>query len=72
VVPEISLKKKHIILKSWGVVGADVEVVVDGEFIFTATVGRKGDIRIVKDSDIGDRLQKALRDNLKISIRTLT
>ncbi len=72
VVPEISLKKKHIILKSLGVVGADVEVMVDGEFIFTATVGRKGDIRIVKDSDIGNRLQEALRDNLKISIRTIT
>ena len=72
VFPEISLKKKHIILKSLGVVGEDVEVMVDGEFIFTATVGRKGDIRIVKDSDIGDRLQKALRNNLKISIRTIT
>ena len=72
VVPEISLKKKHILLKSSGVVGADVEVMVDGEFIFTATVGRKGDIRIVKDSDIGDRLQEALRNNLIISIRTIT
>ena len=71
-VPEISMKKKHIILKSCGVAGADVEVMVNGELIFTATVGRKGDIRIVKDSDIGDKLQKAIRDNLKISIRTLT
>lgn len=71
-VPEISMKKKHIILKSSGLAGEDVEVMVEGELIFTATVGRKGDIRIVKDSDIGDRLQKALRDNLKISILTLT
>jgi len=72
IVPEISLMKKHIALKSSGVPGADVEVMVDGEPIFTATVGRKGDIRIVKDSDIGDRLQKALRDNLTINIRTVT
>ena len=72
IVPEISMKKKHIILKSSGVPGADVEVMVEGEVIFTATVGRKGDIRIVKDSDIGGRLQGALRDNLEISIRTIT
>ena len=72
IVPEISMKKKHIILKSSGVPGADVEVMVEGEVIFTATVGRKGDIRIVKDSDIGGRLQQALRDNLEISIRTIT
>jgi ATPase len=71
-VPEISMKKKHIILKSCGMAGTDVEVIVEGELIFTATVGRKGDIRIVKDSDIGDKLQKALHDKLKISIRTLT
>lgn len=68
-VPEISLKKKHIILKSSGVPGENVEVMVGGETIFTATVGRKGDIRIVKDSDIGGRLQEALRNNLKISIQ---
>ncbi len=72
IVPEISMKKKHIILKSSGVPGADVEVMVEGEVIFTATVGRKGDIRIVRDSDIGGRLQEALRDNLEISIRTIT
>lgn len=71
-VPEISMKKKHIILKSCGMAGTDVELIVEGELIFTATVGRKGDIRIVKDSDIGDKLQKALHDKLKISIRTLT
>ncbi len=72
IVPEISLMKKHIVLKSSGVPGADVEVMVEGEVIFTATVGRKGDIRIVRDSDIGGRLQEALRDNLEISIRTIT
>ncbi len=72
IVPEISLMKKHIVLKSSGVPGADVEVMVEGDVIFTATVGRKGDIRIVKDSDIGGRLQEALRDNLEISIRTIT
>jgi ATPase len=71
IVPEISLMKKHIVLKSSGVPGADVEVMVEGEIIFTATVGRKGDIRIIRDSDIGERLQEALRDNLKISIRTI-
>ncbi len=72
IVPEISLMKKHIVLKSSGMPQADVEVMVEGDVIFTATVGRKGDIRIVKDSDIGGRLQEALRDNLEISIRTIT
>ena len=69
VVPEISMKKKHIVLTSPGLAGADVEVVVNGALIFTATVGLKGDIRILKDSEIGDRLQKALRKNQKIRVR---
>lgn len=72
IVPEISIKKKHIILNTSGLAGTDVEVMVNGEFIFTATVGRKGDIRIVRHSDIGNRLYEALHDNLKISIRTIT
>jgi ATPase len=72
IVPEISMKRKHIILNTSGLAGTDVEVMVNGEFIFNATVGRKGDIRIIRDSDIGNRLQEALHDNLKISIRTIT
>jgi ATPase len=68
VISDISLKKKHIVVTAPDMAGVDVDVIVDGEYLFTATVGRRGDIRIIKDSEIGERLLRAFQKNLKISI----
>ena len=69
VISDVFLAKKHVILNAQDLTFADVDVMVDGEYLFTATVGRKGDIRIIKDSDIGQQLLGALGKKLQISIK---
>lgn len=51
--------KRHIILNLQGHAGDTVDINVDGEFLFTATVGRRGDIKVTKGSDIAEELLRA-------------
>lgn len=69
VISDISVAKKHVVLKVSDLPYADVDVMLDGKYLFTATVGRKGDIRIIKDSDIGQQLLNALSKKLQITIK---
>ena len=39
--------------------GKTANVYIESEYLFTATVGRKGEIRVAKGSDIGDALMRA-------------
>lgn len=66
--PDISITKKHIILNVPGMAGSDVDVLADDEILLTATVGRKGDVRIIKDSNLGEKLLWAHRSGLKVSV----
>ena len=40
--------------------GKQVSVYVNGEFLFSATVGRRGDIKVNKTSDVGKELMRAI------------
>jgi ATPase len=40
-------------------VGKTANIHVESDYLFTATIGRKGDIRVAKDSDIGTALVRA-------------
>jgi ATPase len=46
-----------------------VEVYVGGDPIFTATVGRRGDIRIAKSSEMAKQILKRIKDGEKIEVR---
>jgi len=48
--------------------GKVASVYVEGEFLFSATVGKKGKIRVTKDSDIGKEIVRALVGNKKIKV----
>jgi len=39
--------------------GSQANIYIEKEYLFTATIGRKGDIRVVKESDIGETLLNA-------------
>lgn len=52
--PIIERTKKHVILNVPEASGRDVEVYAGEEFMFSATVGRHGDIKVRIDSDIAD------------------
>jgi ATPase len=51
---------KHYIIYADGLQGRQVNVYAENEYLFTASVGRKGVIRVKKDSENGKALRLAL------------
>jgi ATPase len=49
-------------------VGETVEVRADGEYLFTATVGRGGDIQVSRGSAIADELEQAIDRTQRITV----
>ena len=49
--------------------GKVVEVLGDGEFLFTATIGRKGEIKVGRKTNIGQQILDILSVEGEISAR---
>ncbi len=58
VVPEIT--SRHVVIPLDGHAGETVEVQADGEYLFTATVSRGGEIQVSRGSAIAEELEKAI------------
>ncbi|MDY6779452.1 MAG: hypothetical protein SV760_02665, partial [Halobacteria archaeon] len=58
---------RHVILNLDGMEGETVEVHADGEYLFTATVGRQGDIKVSRGSEIAEALENAVDRGSRIS-----
>ena len=56
--PEIT--SRHVIIPLDGHAGETVEVQADGEYLFTATVSRGGEIQVSRGSAIAEELEKAI------------
>ena len=48
--------------------GKQASIYVEGEYLFTATIGRKGEIKVGKDSDIGRSLLRAAAGKKEIKV----
>lgn len=59
---------KHYIIYADGLQGREVNVYAENEYLFTASVGRKGVIRVKKDSENGKALRLALMKGKTIYI----
>ncbi|WP_435151498.1 PINc/VapC family ATPase [Haladaptatus sp. DFWS20] len=68
VVPEIT--SRHIVIPLDGHAGETVEVQADGEYLFTATVGRGGDIQVSRGSAIAEELEYAIDRERQITVVT--
>jgi ATPase len=55
-VPKVERSKKHVILSVSELSGETVDIYIGNEYLFTATVGRKGDVKINKDTDEAYRI----------------
>jgi ATPase len=66
VVPEVT--GQHVIVPVEGAAGETVEVLADGEYLFTATVSRGGEIQISRGSAIADELERAIDHGRTISV----
>ncbi|MFB6244241.1 MAG: PINc/VapC family ATPase [Halobaculum sp.] len=64
--PEIT--SRHVVIRMDEHVGETVEVRADGEYLFTATVGRGGDIQVSRGSAIAEELEDAIDRTQTISV----
>ena len=67
--PKMEETAKHIIIWLEGMAGESVEVCVGEEPVFTATVGRRGDIRVAKSSEMAKRILKHMKKGEKIGVQ---
>jgi ATPase len=58
VTPEIT--SRHVVIDVDAGVGETVEVRADGEYLFTATVGRGGEVQVSRGSAIAEELEDAI------------
>ncbi|MEF8779224.1 MAG: PINc/VapC family ATPase [Haloferacaceae archaeon] len=64
--PEIT--SRHVIVRVDEYVGETVEVRAGGEYLFTATVGRGGDIQVSRGSAIAEELEDAIDRRQEITV----
>lgn len=69
IAPRIEETAKHLIIWAEGHEGEPVEVRVGEEPGFTATVGRRGDIRIAKSSAMAKKVIKRLKAGDRLEVR---
>ncbi|MCX6673767.1 MAG: PINc/VapC family ATPase [Methanothrix sp.] len=67
--PKVEETAKHLIIWLEGMAGESAEVYVGEEPVFTATVGRRGDIRVAKSSEMAKRIIKRMKIGEKIVVQ---
>ena len=65
---EVKISKRHIIIPSESYIGNAIEIHADGKYLFTATVGGKGEIQLARGSAIAEELEDVIDRKGKISI----
>lgn len=69
--PIIEKTKKHLILNISELSTQDVEVYAGERLLFSATVGRHGDIKVRENSEVADNIQEAINEGEVIMIRPI-
>jgi ATPase len=68
--PEVRKTKQNIVLiLEPEVAGQSVDVCIDGDQLFTATVGRKGEVKISRDTDLGQDVLDAIAAGKRVTCR---
>jgi ATPase len=66
VTPEVT--SRHVIIPLEGYAGETVEVQADGEYLFTATVSRGGEVQVSRGSAIAEELEAAIDHGRTITV----
>ncbi len=66
---DVELSDKHVIITSDAQAGDIVDVLIDDTYLFTATIGRGGEIKVTKGTNIANRIIDALDQGHPIVIR---
>jgi ATPase len=67
---EIDLADRHVIVISNARPGEIVDVLIDDDYLFTATIGRGGEIKVTKGTNIANRILDALDRGARIMMRS--
>ena len=67
--PRIEETARHLIIWLSKCAGKSVDVYIGGTQVFTATVGRKGDIRVAKSSEMAKNILKRLKQGERIEVQ---
>jgi ATPase len=67
--PRIEDTAKHLILWLDECAGESVDIYIGGDMIFTATVGRKGDLKIAKASEMAKHILRMVKRGERIEVR---
>lgn len=67
--PKVEETARHLIIWLEGQAGTPVEVYMGSELLFAATVGRKGDIRISKSSEMAKLMLKRVKNGEEIVVK---
>jgi ATPase len=68
VTPEVTSRHVVVDVSGGAEVGETVEVRADSEYLFTATVGRGGEIQVSRGSAIADELERAIDEKRRITV----
>lgn len=67
---DVEMSGNYVVLNfGKDVVGTPFDILVDDDYLFTATVGKKGTIKIKKDIELAEIILNAQRSNLAIQAR---
>lgn len=67
---EVELAGNYVVLHfDKDTVGTPFDILVDNDYLFTATVGKKGNIKIKKDIELANIILNALKQNIPIMAR---
>jgi len=69
--PLIEINKKHLILEVPELAGKDVEIFIEDEYLFSATVSRHGEIKLRFNSDLASNVIEAQDSGELIEIRPI-
>lgn len=69
--PTIEHTKKHVILNVPEIASQDVEVYAGDDYLFTATVGRHGDVKVRSNSALAHSIMDAVDDGEPILVKVL-
>ncbi|KKH49542.1 PINc/VapC family ATPase [Methanosarcina sp. 1.H.A.2.2] len=69
--PIIERTKKHLILGALELAGKDVEVFIEDEYLFSATVSRHGDVKLRVNSDLASEILEAQDNGEIVEVRPI-
>lgn len=69
--PMIEITKKHLILGAPELAGRDVEIFIEDEYLFSATVSRHGDVKLRINSDLALDILEAQENGDFVEVRPI-